>query len=127
MLYMPVSELDRNRETVGAERMRLSQDKSRSRMIMPGRESWAYPNRQYGFPACSLLSVTSNTNTRTHTHRSLTKCCATVKLKSSFQNFFQYLYTAIVFNKHLLLVFHFYKTIQQDNLHLSCIFRSHFE
>lgn len=58
------------REAVGAERMRLSQDKGRSGMIMRVRESWAYPNRQYGFPACSLRSVTSNT--RTHTHRSLT-------------------------------------------------------
>ncbi len=56
------------REAVGAERMRLSRDKSRSGMIMLVRESWAYPDRQYGFPACSLLSVTSNTHTHTHTH-----------------------------------------------------------
>lgn len=51
------------REAVGAERMRLSLDKSRSGMIMLVRESWAYPNRQYGFPACNLLSVTFNTHT----------------------------------------------------------------
>lgn len=62
-------------EAVGAERMRLSQNKSRSGMIMLVWESLAYPNRQYGFPACCLLSVTSNTCTHSHqhTHRSPTE------------------------------------------------------
>ena len=56
------------REAVSAERMRLSEDKSRSGMIMLVRENWAYPDRQYGFPARSLISVT-HTHTHTHLHR----------------------------------------------------------
>lgn len=63
------------REAVGAERMCLWLDKGKSGMIMLVRESWAYPDRQYGFPACCLLSVTFDTIT--HTLRSLTEssCC----------------------------------------------------
>lgn len=63
------------REVVGAERMCLSQDKGRSGMIMLVRESWAYPNRQYGFPAHSLLSVTSNTHTYTQWLKTESSLC----------------------------------------------------
>lgn len=43
------------RETVHAREKYLSQDKSRSGIVMLVRESRAYPNRQSGFPACSPL------------------------------------------------------------------------